>query len=170
VNVFDVSQTDGEPLHNVAPKLLACDGFTDLYDVLAAQVIAAGFTVERGDCNGANGYTDHARRAVRVRDDVAPAQAAKTLAHELAHVLLHSPSQVTYAANRALCEVEAESVAFIVCAHAGLASDGYSLPYVARWSNGDPAVVKATADRVVKTAQSVIAALSVEVPAEVLAA
>lgn len=159
-HVFDVSQTEGEPLPDVGPRLLTGEGYADLYAALTAQVWAAGFTVERGDCQGANGFTNYASRTVRVRDDVEPQQAVKTLAHELAHVLLHSPERITYSANRALCEVEAESVAYIVCANAGLVSDDYSLPYVAVWADGDPKVVKATAERVVKTAQSVIDGLS----------
>lgn len=163
-HVFDVSQTDGQELPDVAPVLLSGDDCADLYDGLVAQVWAAGFTVERGDCHGANGCTDFETRTVRVRADVEPAQATKTLAHELAHVLLHAPDKITYGMNRPLCEVEAESVAYIVCSNSGLVSDDYSLPYVARWSGGDPAIVKATADRVVKTAQAVIAGLAAGPP------
>jgi antirestriction protein ArdC len=159
-NVFDLSQTDGAELPDVRPVLLTGAGFAELYAGLAAQVVAAGFRVERGECAGANGFTDFERRVVRVRDDVEPAQAVKTLAHELAHVLLHSPQKITYATNRALCEVEAESVAYVVCTSAGVATDDYSLPYVARWANGDPAIVRATADRVIKSAQSIIAGLA----------
>jgi len=84
VHVFDVTQTDGEPLPEVAgPALLAGDAPGALWDALAAQVAAAGFALERGWCDGANGTTDFAARTVRVRADVEPAQAAKTLAHEL---------------------------------------------------------------------------------------
>jgi hypothetical protein len=159
-NVFDVSSTDGRELPDVAPVLLSGAGCADLFDGLTAQVWSSGFAVERGDCHGANGSTSFDTRTVRIRDDVEPAQSTKTLVHELAHVLLHSPDKITYAANRPLCEVEAESVAYIVCSNAGLVSDDYSLPYVARWANGDPTILKATADRVVKTAQAVISGLA----------
>lgn len=159
-NVFDISQTDGADLPDVAPVLLTGAGIAGLWDGLAAQVATSGFTVERGDCQGANGWTNFTSRVVRVREDVEPAQAAKTLAHELGHVLLHSPDEITYAENRALCEVEAESTAYVVCASAGLITDDYSLPYVARWANGDSAIVKATADRVIKTSQAIIAGLA----------
>jgi len=86
--VFDLSQTDGDDLPDVGPTLLAGDGVAGLWDALAAQVAAQGYTLEHGDCGGANGCTDHQARTVRVRDDVSEAQATKTLAHELAHVVV----------------------------------------------------------------------------------
>ncbi|WP_088312713.1 ArdC family protein [Kineosporia sp. R_H_3] len=90
--VFDVSQTSGTPLpEQPAPQLLEGHAPPGLWDALAAQVAAAGYSLERGDCAGANGVTIPATATVRVRDDVDDAQAVKTLAHELAHVLLHAP-------------------------------------------------------------------------------
>ncbi len=70
---------------------------------------------------------------------------------ELAHVWLHDPDEGHH--HRGVAEVEAESVAYVVCHAAGLASDDYSLPYVAVWSDGDPAMVRATAERVLGAAQ-----------------
>jgi hypothetical protein len=81
--VWDISQTDGEPLPEVRPTLLAGQAPDGLWDALAAQVHQAGFELRRGACGGANGRTDYAARLVTVRDDVDDAQAAKTLAHEL---------------------------------------------------------------------------------------
>jgi len=83
VYVFDESQTDGEALPDVRPQLLAGDDTAQLWEGLAAQVSAAGFTVERGHCGGANGVTDFLARTVTVRGDVDDLQAAKSLCHEL---------------------------------------------------------------------------------------
>ncbi len=152
VHVFDVSQTDGEPLPALAAPLLEGDAPTALWDGLAAQVEAAGFSIERGDCAGANGRTDFLRHVVRVRADVDAAQAAKTMAHELAHVLLdHGTSSC-----RGRAEVEAESVAFLVCAGAGMETSSYSFPYVTVWAGGDSVVVRATAARVMTTARAIL--------------
>jgi len=60
-------------------------------------------------------------------------QAAKTLAHELGHSLLHGDG----ATERALAELEAESVAFIICEAVGIAADEYSFGYVATWMGRD---------------------------------
>ena len=156
--VFDVSQTNGEELPDVAPTLLDGEGVAGLWDALAAQVKEQGYTLERGDCSGVNGYTDHSVKTVRVRDDVSEAQAAKTLCHELTHVLLH-PDTSAYFQCRGRSEVEAESVAFLVCQAAGLTTGGYSFPYVARWADGDPDVVRKTADRVLGASRTILAAL-----------
>lgn len=159
VHVFDVAQTDGEPLPEVeTPVLLSGDAPAAVWDALAAQVAAAGFALERGSCDGANGVTDFAARTVRVRADVEPAQAAKTLAHELGHVLLHDGTE--YARGcRGRAEVEAESVAYLVCSAAGLDADGYSFPYVASWSGGDVDAVRATAERCLGAARRSLDAL-----------
>jgi hypothetical protein len=153
-HVFDVSQTDGKALPETGPSLLAGGSPRGLWDRLADQVHAAGFTLDRGDCGAANGYTDHNRRHVRVREDVSPAQASKTLAHELAHVLLHGPDQPTR--ERHVAEVEAESVAYVVTAAAGLPTEGYSVPYVAGWASGNADLVRDAATRVLSTARHII--------------
>lgn len=127
-----------------------------------------------GEIGGANGVTDYATRTVTVRADVDDAQGAKTLAHELAHVLLHDRSGLAWSlcmepGSRRLAEIEAESVAFIVCAAMGLPTGGYSLPYVAGWSGGDLDQVRQTAGRVVKTAGAILEGLNVETAEEVAA-
>lgn len=149
-----MSQTDGKPLPGTGPSLLAGGSPRGLWDRLADQVHAAGFTLDRGDCGEANGYTDHVHKHVRVRDDVSPAQASKTLSHELAHVLMHGPEQPTRA--RHVAEVEAESVAYVITAAAGLPTEGYSVPYVASWASGDSDVVREAATRVLSTARQII--------------
>ncbi len=156
--VFDLAQTDGTDLPDVRPALLDGDAVGGLWNALAAQVKHAGYTLERGDCGGANGRTDHSVRTVRVRDDVSEAPATKTLCHELAHVLLH-PDNAAYFGCRGRSEVEAESVAFLVCQSVGLSTDGYSWPYIAHWSNGDATVVRQTADRVLTAVRTILGGL-----------
>jgi len=157
VFVFDVAQTDGEPLPEVAPVLLTGQAPSGLWDQLAGQVTGHGYTVQRGDCSGANGYTDPATRTVRVRADVDDAQAVKTLAHELGHIECgHVADLPTYATCRGRCEVEAESVAYIVTAAAGMDPAGYTFAYVAHWAGGDLATVRQAAETVTKAAHSVL--------------
>lgn len=167
-HVWDVSQTDGDPLPDVAPSLLAGEAPTGLWDALATQVLDAGYELLRGDCDGANGRTSFLTHTVTVRADVDDAQAVRTLAHELAHVWLHDPAGGRH--PRPIAEVEAESVAYIVCNAAGLATQDYSLPYVATWANGDIDVLRSTADRVLSAARrALIAAGLAEAPDEVAA-
>jgi hypothetical protein len=79
----------------------------------------------------------------------------KTLAHELGHALLHEDAN-----ERALAELEAESVAFVVCDAVGLASDDYSFGYVATWVGGDAdsaeAALRASGGRITRAARTVL--------------
>lgn len=161
VHVFDISQCDGPPWPEVAPTLLTGDAPATLWDGLAAQVQAAGFTLRRGDCGAANGRTDFAARTVCVRDDVEALQAVKTLTHELAHALLHDGSEYSLGC-RGRAEVEAESVAFLVLSAARLDAGSYSFAYVARWSEGNPKQVAKTADRVITCTRTIVDALGIE--------
>jgi hypothetical protein len=161
VNVFDVSQTEGDPLPEaVRPRaeLLRGDAPGWLWDQIATQIHGRGYRIERGDCGGANGSTIWADRLVRVRDDVEPAQAVKTLTHELAHILCDHETRTD--TSRPLREVEAESAACIVVAVAGLDSLAYSVPYVASWA-GDRDAVCASAQRVLAVADTILAGLQV---------
>jgi hypothetical protein len=160
VYVFDVAQTDGDPLPEI-PASATVNGNAPvwLWYALAEQIAVAGFHVERGPLpeawSDANGITLVEDRQVIVRDDLPDAQAIKTCAHELAHVLLHADGSSPLA--RSVREVEAESVAFIVCsAGGGMDTAGYTLPYVAHWSNGDTALVAATGERVAACARTIL--------------
>ncbi len=156
VHVFAQSDTTGESLPEVRPVLLEGEGA--LWDALAAQVAAAGFTVSRGGCGSANGCTNFAERTVVVAEHLSGRQADKTLAHELGHVLLDHETQEVI--DRDLAEIEAESVAYIVCNALGIDSASYSLAYVAVWSGGSVERIRRTAERVVTTAQAVLAAMA----------
>lgn len=160
VHVFDVTQTDGEPLPDVAPDLLTGAAPDRLWEQLSTLVRADGFTVERGDCRGANGYTRFDDRTVRIRDDVDPAQAVKTLAHELGHIRAGHDTRFADAYHRSvdcrgIAEIEAESIAYLITTTAGLDVGGYSVPYVAGWSGGDPALLRSTATFVLATATEI---------------
>ncbi len=164
VHVFDIGQTEGEPLPEPPVAILTGDAPGDLRDRLAQLIRAEGYAFTVGPLpepfTDANGLTQHDARAVTVRHDLPAAKQAKTTAHELAHVLLHQPG--AHDLDRPRAEVEAESVAYLVCAAAGLATDAYSFGYVATWSGGDADVIRATGERVIACAGRVLDALAVE--------
>lgn len=163
--VFDVADTDGDPLPEAPEEaratLLAGCAPAGMWDYLVAQVAKAGYAVELvPDLGGPNGRTTWASHLVQVvadgRDD---ASMAKTLAHELGHVLLHSGMQGGGCLE--VKEVEAESVAYLIGAAFGLDTTDYSLGYVTSWSGGDHRVVLATAKRVMEAATAALADLDV---------
>lgn len=167
VSVFDVSQTDGDPLPEPPQAtLLTGQAPPGLWDALQAFVEAQGYTVSRGDCGDANGVTMFDSRQVRVRADIDAAAAVKTLAHEAGHVLLHAPDQRQPFACRGVIEVEAESVGFMVTAAHGLDASQYTFNYVAGWAhqaatpNGPSVeeIVKATGQRVIGATDRILQA------------
>ena len=168
VSVFDVSQTDGDPLPEPPQaQLLTGQAPAGLWDALQTFVESHGYTVSRGECpDGANGVTMFDQRQVRVRADVDDAQAVRTLAHEAGHVLLHAPGQRESFACRGIAEVEAESVAFMVTAAHGLDASQYTFTYLTGWAHhattpDGPSVedlVKATGQRVITATDHILQA------------
>jgi N-terminal domain of anti-restriction factor ArdC/IrrE N-terminal-like domain len=160
VHVFDVADTEGEPLPDVSPTLLQGEGPKGVWDALVEVAGDQGYTVDVDDLGPYNGLTtpDEHRITVHVGRD--QAQRVKTLAHELGHVLCgHVEDLAVYREHRGRMEVEAESVAFIVSGSVGLDSSGYSFGYVAEWSQGDPGVVRAAAEAASKAARTILAGL-----------
>lgn len=171
-SVFDVSQT--QPLdpdsddqfidaEHFARKLEGED-HADIYRRTSEWVVSElGYSVERRSIQGeANGYTIPDTREVVVRDDLSPAQAAKTMLHEAAHVILHSEDLEGATLHRGATEVEAESVAYVVAASLELDTSSYSVGYVTGWSGGDMDLMRTTAERVLGAAHRIIDALQDE--------
>ena len=156
--VWDISQTEGEPIPETPrPTLLRGHAPAGLWDGLADQITERGFGLRlvsnAAAIGGANGLTDFTTREISVRMDMDDSAQVKTLAHELAHAMLHSPDDADAALHRGIAEVEAESVALMVGSAHGLATDDYTIPYVASWASSVPGktpveVVQSTAERV----------------------
>ena len=177
-HVWDVSQTGGEPLGQlpqVGPVLGSAP--TGLWDKLADQVKAAGFTlsVEPTRMVDVDGYVDQATGRVVISDSLDEVTAVARLAHEVAHMMMHTPEEIAAAGSvmcRGLREVEAESVAFMLLAHHGLRTDGSSFPYVAGWASTvdkkEPErVVQRTGQRVMVAAHKLIESTSAQlIPGE----
>ena len=160
-HVFDVAQTSGAPIPDPPrPRLLQGEAPAGLGLAVKELIEARGFTVDTVAnatvIGGANGQTNWAPRTVVVRADMDDAAMVKTLVHEAAHVALHEqpPGQLL---ARAVKEVEAESVAFVVAAAHGMPTDSYSFPYVAAWAGDNPAAaIQATQRRVAAAARTII--------------
>jgi hypothetical protein len=164
VHVFDIAQTGGEPMPIVEPRRLEGLVAPQLWERLATVAENAGYTIERGDCGTANGWTRFDTRTIRVRGDVSEAQAVKTLTHELGHVFADHQTRHVGQAPRGACrgaaEVEAESIAYLVLASEGIDTSDYTVPYVAGWAGGDTTVIKETMVRSIEVAGDVDSRLS----------
>jgi antirestriction protein ArdC len=162
VPVFDVSQTDGDPMpEEPRPVLLEGEEPEGMLTALVKIANLNGYLLRFGPSTfGENGYTDKVAKMVQLTEGLSDAQRAKTMAHEVAHILLHCENEERSGEariHRGIAEVEAESVAYLVATALGMTTDAYSLPYIAGWSDGNSAAVAATADRVLKTAKAILA-------------
>jgi antirestriction protein ArdC len=151
VHVFDVAQTDGQELPDVdvpAVDTAADDLLAKLRDVAGKRGIAVNFSALSGGLFGVSkGGT------VDVDDSHATGQQAKTLAHELAHEALHKTDRTGL--TRSVAELEAESVAYVVCTHAGLDVEVRASRYIALW-DGDSKALRASLERIANTARQLI--------------
>jgi antirestriction protein ArdC len=154
VPVFDIDQTDGEELPSICNRLGGNDQ-NGLYEDLVAVARSIDFTVQDHEFGGTtNGDCSHCDHRIRVEITNSPAQRVKTLAHEIAHALLHEKCD-----NRLVAELEAESTAYVVCQVFGLDTSSYSFGYVASWAGGGEqaiAGIKKSCDRIQKAAATIL--------------
>jgi hypothetical protein len=165
VPVFDVSQTDGPPLPE-RPRIdageLADVVPEGMVDELSSFVEAKGFTISRADTGDAGGWTDFASHKVVLSDKATDAEAARTLAHEAAHIALdHGGRASAYhmrpGGERPTMEIEAESVAYVLGRQYGMETIGAkSFEYIDVWAQGDADKVKATANAVAAGVKTVL--------------
>lgn len=135
--VFDVSQTEGRELPSIAVSELVgeVDSFQALYDCLAD--ISPVPIVEDAVPGAAKGYFSSEQQKIVLRPGMPQLQIIKTLVHEIAHAVLHDRSKVSIEEqkDRHQKEIEAESVAYVVCQGLGLDTSDYSFGYIASWSS-----------------------------------
>ncbi len=161
VTVFDVSQTDGDPLPQHPCQALTTDSERGrwLYARLLEIVRAQGVEV-REDMTGlgrAHGVYVPGMRVIGLAPGLSDDQRAKTLCHELAHALMDDGAT----RPRSEEEAAAEGTAFVVAAWAGLDTSAYSFAYVTDWAGRKdaPALVRRVGATIQRTAAAIIARL-----------
>ena len=171
-HVFDLSQTEGKDLPRLGVYELSgeVEDYSSIYDRLTAlsplPVVQEGFQRE------AKGYTSFTENRIVIKPGMSQVQTIKTLVHEIAHAKLHKPSDILVEEapqSRRQKEVEAESVAYVVCQYFGIDTADYSLGYVAGWSKGrEVAELKASLDVIHSTAGEIIHAITPTTPMQEL--
>lgn len=160
VRVFDVSQTDGEPIPKPPrPVLLEDDGeaIRAALEKVEAFSISKGFPVSYENLReGALGSFSLTKRTIKLRGDLPPLQTLKTLVHELAHGLMHADPKV--GEKRHLIELEAESCAFLVLHDLGLDTARYTFSYLAHWTE-HPDELLVAGEKAAKVAEEILVVL-----------
>ena len=163
VSVFDVSQTEGEPLPSIGVEELtgSVERYGEFFKALEqTSPVPIGFEDIPG---GSHGYYHLTEKRIAIQEGMSELQTLKTAIHEIAHSKLHAidpeaPAieQVDRPDSRTR-EVQAESVAYAVCQHYGLDTSDYSFGYVAGWSSGkDLKELKASLETIRATAHELI--------------
>ena len=166
VSVFDVSQTEGRELPDIAVNELTgdVDRFKDFFAALEqVSPVPVGFEKIEG---GAHGYYHLEEKRIAIDEGMSDLQTLKTAIHEIAHAKLHDidlnapKEEQKPRVDRRTREVEAESVAYTVCQHYGLDTSDYSFGYVAGWSSGkELAELRGSLETIRSTAAEMINAI-----------
>lgn len=153
VNVFDIAQTDGEPLPDVVHDLTEnVNGYAELLKRIesTSPVKVEYQTDEEFGRDGAKGYYSANENKIGFRKGMPEAQTVKTLVHEIAHAMLYDDDKAA-GRDRTEREVEAESIAYAVCQRYGIDTSDYSFGYIAEWSHSKEMTELKTALNLIKT-------------------
>ena len=163
VSVFDVSQTEGEPLPSIGVEELtgSVERYGEFFKALEqTSPVPIGFEDIPG---GSHGYYHLTEKRIAIQEGMSELQTLKTAIHEIAHSKLHAIDPEAPAIEQAdrpdsrTREVQAESVAYAVCQHYGLDTSDYSFGYVAGWSSGkELKELKASLETIRATAHELI--------------
>lgn len=158
--VFDISQTAGEPIQEFEVSELEGD-FLIYHDFMEALKMVAPVPIRFIEIDGdAKGFYQFVDKYIAIQPVMNEAQTMKTAVHETAHAVLHDRDQMEAEGiikDQLTREVEAESVAYVVCNHFGLDTSEYSFSYIASWSSGkNMRELRASMDTIRKTSADMI--------------
>lgn len=163
VYVFDVSQTEGRELPSLRVGELSGE-VEHFARIFAAVEALSPVPVEYRPAQKSKGCYSHLEQKIYLNQGMSQVQTLKTLIHETAHALLHARPEAADK-DRHTKEVEAESIAYVVCQHFGIDTADYSFPYVTAWSSGKELdELKASLDCISKTASGLITAMESACP------
>ena len=168
VNVFDVSQTDGEDIPEHYVHRLADNDEMKNFDVEAIRktlldispadkiMFSADFD---DDCLGCYNRVDN---IIRIKEGLSNSETVSAMVHEVAHSILHRKGGDEEKASRNARELQAESIAFIVCEFLGIDTSNRTFGYVAGWAKDKTGEqLKENLNVIQKTAKKIIEKLSV---------
>jgi len=169
VSVFDVSQTDGKELPDIAVDELtgSVENYAAFFEALKQESpVPISFEDIPG---GAKGYFSHVENRIAIQEGMSEIQTVKTAIHEIAHAKLHAIKPDEKVApeerkDRHTKEVEAESVAYTVCQRYGIETSDYSFGYIAGWSSDkDTKELKGSLETIRSTAAEMIESIDAKI-------
>ena len=153
--VFDISQTEGKPLPTLVTLLT--EDSPGIKQVIERLVVTSDIPIhfDKPIKESSNGYYHLEENFIAVKPNLSDTQTFKTLIHEMAHSKLHGKDTEHLSAFER--EVQAESVAYVVCHKYGVDTSDYSFGYIAGWSEDkDVKELKRSLDTIGKCADELI--------------
>lgn len=162
--VFDISQTEGDPLPEIdAPELM---GSVENFKIFMEAIrMASPVPMRYGHTSGeSKGFYSSKDKEIVIREGMSERHTMKTAVHEVTHAMCHDRDlmlELGEQKGQMTREVEAESVAYTVCQYFGLDTSDYSFPYIAGWSSDmDMKELRSSMEFIRKTAGSLIDSIS----------
>ncbi len=155
--VFDISQTSGEPLpsliHNLTGSSDEILAFIDsVKNICTIPIDYHSPSKDAVLAGGAKGYYSIAEGRIVLNMELEDMQIAKTLIHEYSHSILHKTTDKDSDQR----EIEAESLAFVLCDHFGIDTSDYSFGYIASYAAQDEAKLKTILSNIQSIAHEMI--------------
>jgi antirestriction protein ArdC len=174
--VFDISQTDGPEIDVFRfDKNKIVENKATILEGLRKVVERKGFTIsyatqeELG--SGTYGLCNHNTHEIKILENMSDLQEISTTVHECGHALAHSSYRedfegLTQNEKREIKEVEAESIACVVCTYLGLDTENFNFSYITGWADGDISKFKKNLDVISSHARTLIKGIEKEVELE----
>ena len=162
VKVFDVSQTDGKPLpERVQSPVAELTGNVEHYEAFmeALRRVSPVPIEMKPLSNDLDGFFSPSKQSITLRDGMSEVQTVCAAVHEIAHSKLHNYAKQpgSQPKDSSTEEIEAESIAYTVCAYFGIETSANSFGYVATWSTDkDLKAFKDSLDTIRKTSSELI--------------
>ena len=162
VKVFDVSQTDGKPLpEQVKSPIAELTGNVEHYEAFmdALKRVSPVPIEMKPLTNDLDGFFSPSTQRITLREGMSEVQTVCAAVHEIAHSKLHDYAKLpdSQPKDSSTEEIEAESIAYTVCAYFGIETSANSFGYVATWSKDkDVKAFRASLDTIRKTSSELI--------------
>ena len=157
--VYDISQTDGKELPTLGVNELK-EGVNHAKDFIDSLEKLSPVPIEYGETKGeSKGFYSPTENSITIKEGMSESQTIKTMVHEISHAKLHNPDMMkeNKGKSKGTIEMEAESIAYIVCQHFGIDTSDYSFGYIAGWSEGkETAELKESMNTIRETSSEMI--------------
>ena len=153
--VFDISQTEGKEIDelNLFKELkFNVENFDSFFKAIE-EISPVPIQIKLIENSQLKGFYSLKENEITIKENMSQAHTIKTAIHEVTHAMLHTKEKI----DERTREVQAESIAYVVCSYFSIDTSEYSFPYLANWSKGkEMEELKNSLDIIQKTSSKII--------------